>query len=85
MSAEWWKQNNIEGLDRSLRPAFDPSENPKLRGGNGIDLAPGLSLEVPGLRGQRLALEVGIPVYQDLDGPQLARNWSLRTGWQWVY
>jgi hypothetical protein len=85
LSAEWWKQNNIEGFDRSLRPAFDPSENPKLRGGNGINLAPGLSLEVPGLSGQRLALEVGVPVYQDLDGPQLTRKWSLRTGWQWVY
>ena len=37
------------------------------------------------LAGQRLGVEIGIPVYQDLDGPQLERDWTFRAGWQWVY
>jgi hypothetical protein len=46
---------------------------------------PGLSFDVPRFKGQRIALEVGIPIYQELDGPQLKQNWSLKTGWQWVF
>jgi len=82
---EWEKQNNIEGYDRTLRPDFDPSENPKIRGGERVTLSPGLSLDVPQLNGQRIAIEAGIPVYQRLDGPQLERDWTIKTAWQWVY
>jgi len=38
----------------------------------------------PGLRGHRLALEVGRPVYQNLDGPQLEADWTATLGWQWL-
>jgi len=82
---KWEKQNNFEGFDRSLRPAEDPSENGKLRGGEHITLYPGVSLELPLLGGQRISVEVGVPVYQRLDGPQLERDWSVKTAWQWVY
>jgi hypothetical protein len=82
---EWEKQNNSEGFDRDLRPNDDPSESSKLRGGTRLSVAPGLTFDVPRLPGQRIAVEVGIPVYQDLDGPQLERDWTIKTGWQWVY
>ena len=82
---EWEKQNNSEGFDRDLRPTFDPSESSQLRGGTRLSVAPGLTFDVPRLPGQRIAVEVGIPVYQDLDGPQLERDWTIKTGWQWVY
>jgi len=32
--------------------------------------------------GNRLAIEVGAPVYQDLDGPQLETDLVLVLGWQ---
>lgn len=80
------KQTNIRGFDRSLDLAMDgPSSNDKARGGFRVDLSPGLSLEIPELNHQRLAIEFGIPIHQDLDGPQLAREWSLKAGWQWVF
>ena len=83
--SQWEKQNNFEGFDRSLRASEDPSENGKLRGGEHITLYPGVSLDLPVLGGQRIAVEVGIPVHQRLDGPQLERDWSVKTAWQWVY
>jgi len=36
------------------------------------------------LKGQRLAFEFGIPVYQDLDGPQLETDWIILFGWQYT-
>jgi hypothetical protein len=85
LRAEWEKQNNINGFDRSFMPDEDPSQNAKLRGGNRITLAPGLSLDLPKLKGQRIAVEVALPVFQKLDGPQLERDWSVKTAWQWVF
>lgn len=83
--ADWEKQNEIDGFDRNLQPPIDPSEDPELQDGTLLAIAPGLSMEVPALAGQRLGVEVGIPVYQDLDGPQLERDWTFRAGWQWTY
>lgn len=34
------------------------------------------------LRGHRLALEVGAPVYQDVNGLQLETDWVATLGWQ---
>ena len=34
------------------------------------------------LRSHRLALEVGRPAYQNLDGPQLETDWTVTLGWQ---
>ncbi len=30
----------------------------------------------------RLTVEIGLPLYQDLDGPQLKSDYSLTIGWQ---
>ncbi len=81
----WEKQNNIAGRDRGLDPIEGPSENPKARGGTRFDLSPGLTLDLPRLANQRLSVELDLPVYQELDGPQLERDWAVRTGWQWVF
>ncbi|MBB82788.1 MAG: hypothetical protein CL931_03140 [Deltaproteobacteria bacterium] len=85
LRAEWEKMNEIDGFDRNLQPPVDPSEDPELQDGVLLALAPGLSMEMPALAGQRFGVEIGIPVYQDLDGPQLERDWTFRAGWQWVY
>lgn len=34
------------------------------------------------LSGHRLLVEFAMPVYQDLDGPQMERQWDVTVGWQ---
>jgi hypothetical protein len=75
---------NIDGRDPGLNPAMVPTADPKSRGGKRIDLLFGLNLYVPKgvLKGQRTAIDFGIPVVQSLDGPQLETDWYFTVGWQ---
>ncbi len=71
---------------RDFDPIEDPAENGKARGGTRFLIGPGLAYDLPGPgEGQRLALELSVPVHQDLDGPQLEQDWTLTTGWQWAF
>jgi len=81
----WEKQNNIRSRDKGLDPISEPSANAKARGGDRLDLSPGIALDLPQLFHQRLSVEVDLPVYQHLDGPQLERDWVVRAGWQWIF
>ena len=78
---------NIDGRDRSLDPMDMPPKDPNLQGGKRVDLMGGINLYAPRglLKGHRLAVEAGAPVYQSLDGPQLQTDWLLHVGWQWVF
>ena len=80
------KQNNIriDGTD-NIALLIDPADNAKARGGLRLSISPGLTMEVPHTKHQRLAIEFGLPIYQDLDGPQLERDWSVKAGWQWGF
>jgi len=75
---------NYSGADPALNPMAVPTADPKLRGGEQVDLAPGLSFTVPlGPLGEhRIAIEALLPVYRSLDGPQLETDWSIVVGWQ---
>jgi len=75
---------HIDGADPRLHPMMVPTANPNLRGGERLDWLFGLNLMVSEgpLAGQRLAIEYGIPVHQDLDGPQLETDSVLTLGWQ---
>lgn len=80
---------DIDGRDEDLviPPAAVPTADPNRRGGSQIDVALGLNVYLrPGiLKGHRLAIEAGVPVYHDLDGPQLATELQLTLGWQWAF
>ena len=67
----------------TLRDAIHTAD-PNLRGGQRLDLSVGVNWQArsEALRGHRLALEWGVPVLQDLDGPQLETDWILTLGWQ---
>lgn len=56
-------------------------------GGDTLDLGVGLNFYVPkgALKGNRLAIEVLFPVYQDLNGVQVERDFTLVAGWQWAF
>ena len=81
----WWE--DIQGSDPGLDMNHTPEGRPDLRGGRRIDLLPGINFYVPRgpLKGTRLMLEGGVPVYQDLDGPQLGTSWMLSVGASYAF
>ena len=79
---------DISGADSELNPMMVPTADPSLRGGERIDASFAFSYFLPqreGTQGLRFALEATIPVYQDLDGPQLETDWSVQGGIQWIW
>lgn len=73
---------NVDGADRSLNVAVVPTARADLRGGKRVDAIVGVNLVLPELNHHRLAIEVGAPLYEKLDGPQLSSDWKLTAGWQ---
>jgi len=75
-----------ESFDAGLDALADPSIFPELSGGSRLDLPLGVNLQLNEgpLAGHRLGIEVVLPVSQDLDGPQLQRDWGITIGWQKV-
>ncbi len=80
----------ISGSDTRLpamAPKMMPTADASATGGATLDAWLGLNLWVPsGLFARhRLALEVGLPLYQNLNGPQMSRSWSLALAWQYTH
>jgi hypothetical protein len=71
--------DNIDGADPMLNPMMTPVADPNLRAGTELDLLVGIDYRKNFLR---LALEGGVPVYQNLDGPQLETDWEVIAGLQ---
>lgn len=71
---------NIDGADTTLAATPTvPTKNPKLRGGSRIDLLLGCNTRI----GRHIfGLELGWPIYQNLDGPQLETDMVITAGWQ---
>ncbi len=61
-----------------------PTVDPDLRGGHRADVAVGINWFHPS-SGHRLALEYLVPVWQNLDGPQLETDSVLILGWQLAF
>ncbi len=78
---------NIDGADPDLNPAIVPTADPNRRGGRRLDILFGVDFYIDEgvLKGHRLAVQGGLPVYQNLDGPQLETDWIFSIGWQWIF
>ena len=85
LHGEVW--GNIDGADPELNPGMVPTADPDRRGGKRLDIGLGTSLYKPegALAGSRLVLEFLYPIYQSLDGPQLAQEFQLSLGLQWIF
>ena len=72
-------------------PAYmSPTMDPNLQGGTRGSLSAGMNLIFPDrlggiLAGQRFAVEFQMPVYQNLDGPQMPLAWTIIAGWQYTF
>ena len=75
----------------TTQPAYmSPTMDPNLQGGTRANVSAGLNFIVPDRLGgiladQRLAIELQMPVYQNLDGPQMPLTWTLIAGWQYAF
>jgi len=81
---------DIDGSDDALpdaAPMMNPNADPDLRGGSRLEL--GFGARVMGAAGwaagQSLALEVLVPIYERLDGPQMSTAFSVVGGWRWEF
>jgi hypothetical protein len=63
-----------------------PAAEPGLTGGQRIEIVAGGNLQAAAgiFVGHRLFGELGVPVYQNLDGPQLGLGWRGLVGWRWL-
>jgi hypothetical protein len=70
-------QGPIRGRDSEIRGAAVPA-NPLFYGGQRVELFSGGSIsgKFIGYDNWTLAVEVGLPVYQNLNGPQIMKNWQ---------
>ena len=82
--ARW---GNIDGADPRLNRRVVPTADSSRRGGTRLNFLVGLNWQAQAglLTGNRLAVEIGAPLYQHLDGPQLGVDWSVTVGWQYAF
>ncbi len=85
LHGQWW--GDIDGRDDDLSPMMVPTADPDRRGGQRLDALFGVNLygRSGWLKGHRIGVEFGLPVYQRLDGPQLETDWLLTIGWQYAF
>ena len=81
----------IDGQDSAMNPMMGPAMDPANSGGDRIDLLFGLNLLTDSVQGRsamanghRLAIEVGFPIHQDLNGNQMETDLRVMLGWQWA-
>lgn len=73
----------IDGREAAIIAPVQTAD-PNNYGGERLDLTFGLNLvgQSGMWHGQRVAIEGGIPVMQDLNGPQMEMDYTLTAGWQ---
>jgi len=76
---------DVNGKDSDLNPMMVPTARADLRGGTRADALFGFGIYTPKLGDSRVAIEFGLPLYQNLDGPQLETDYRLTLGWQIVF
>ncbi|MFB9148597.1 transporter [Roseovarius ramblicola] len=77
---------DITGRDSRISAPVQTAD-PDNYGGETVMLWAGVNLmgQTGALRGHRLAAEVGVPLYRDLNGPQLETDWIATLGWQYAF
>ena len=76
-------QGSIQGFDAAIAAPVQTAD-PDNSGGETVELLLGVNLagQSGALRGHRLAIEYGLPLHRDLNGPQLETDSVLTIGWQ---
>ena len=77
-------RRNIKGRDSELNPAMAPGARTDLQSSRRLEALAGLNYyrQQGYFAGNRLAVEFGIPLYENLTGPQMSQEWRSVLGWQ---
>ncbi|MFT4649222.1 MAG: hypothetical protein ACI9X4_002460 [Glaciecola sp.] len=78
--ANWW--GDLHGSDPDMVPLRNPLEDSLRQGGSRVTLYGGLGKDLDKNGNNHLALEIGFPVEEWLDGPALSQEWSAVIGWR---
>ena len=81
-SLGYFDESNIDGIDPQIAGPVQTAD-PGRQGGQRAEFGLGMNYLLPA-HGHRLALEATVPVWQDLNGPQLEVDWSITFGWQYT-
>jgi hypothetical protein len=75
-------ESKIDGIDDQIIAPVQTA-NPDNYGGQRLSLSLGLNSVIPNgaLKGHRFSVEATLPVYQDLNGPQMERDNAVIVGW----
>lgn len=78
----YMKWNEIEGADPDLNPMMTPTSDTDATGGKRVDLLLGISGHFA--KSHMLSFEVGMPVLQDLNGPQMETDRLVSLSYQYM-
>ena len=75
-------EGSIDGIDSEIVAPVQTAD-PDNYGGSRISTSLGINTVVPNgaLKGHRFSIEGSVPVYQDLNGPQMKRDYAITAGW----
>ena len=84
---DWHAWNKINGADPGMNPARNPAFNPKKLAGARLDFLPGLNFYIPSgfFKGNRFSVEGGVPVYQNINSPNMAVDWMITGAWTFTF
>ncbi len=76
----------IDGIDSNITLPVQTAD-PDNYGGEIVTLYLGINLvgQQGTIRGHRVALEAGIPLHRDLNGPQMETDLTITGGWQYAF
>ncbi|MDJ0922636.1 MAG: transporter [Henriciella sp.] len=76
-------QGSIDGIDPEILAPVQTAD-PDNHGGETVEALFGINLlgTSGAVKGHRLAAEVGLPIYRNLNGPQLETDLTFSLGWQ---
>jgi len=76
-------QGTVRGIDPAIIAPVQTAD-PDNQGGDTVEAAFGVNLvgQTGVIKGHRLALELALPFYRNLNGPQLETDSTLTIGWQ---
>ncbi len=75
-------EGTIDGIDSEIAAPVQTAD-PENYGGERVSASLGLNTAIPtgALAGHRFSFEATAPIYQNLNGPQLKRDYAITAGW----